>query len=303
MNPSVVFYEVLVLFIIMAAGFAAAKLKIIGEVTRKSLSSFIINITLPAVILMSSQIEFTQEKITNSFWLLGMSVVIFAVSIILAALLYRKAGHEKETVLKFATVFSNSAYMGFPVLDALMGAEGIFYGAVFLIPFNIFVWTYGVLIFKKHNSLKQMLKDIMSPSIIAMLIAFVFIGFKIVIPYPLDRGLDLIGGLTTPLSMVVIGATLASADFRDIVSDKWIYVVSAVRLLVLPAVSYGLFFWMSPPEMSIRILVLLVGMPCAAATTIFAQQYGGNAKLASGIVSFSTLLSILTIPLLIFLFL
>lgn len=302
MDPSIVFYEVLVLFIVMATGFAASKLDIIGEGTRKSLSSFIINITLPAVILMSSQIEFTQEKITNSLWLLGMSFIVFAVSILLAMLLFKKADSDKRTVLKFSVVFSNSAYMGFPVLDALMGAEGVFYGAVFLIPFNVFLWTYGVVIFKRHNSIRQMLKDIFSPSIIAMLAAFLFIGFKITIPHPFDRGLDLVGGLTTPLSMVVIGATLASAKFTDIVSDKWIYIASAARLLILPAVAYLMFFLFSPPEMSLRILVLLTGMPCAAATTIFAQQYGGNARLASGVVSFSTLFSILTIPLLIFLF-
>jgi hypothetical protein len=302
MEPSIVFYEVLVLFIVMATGFVASKLGIIGEGTRKSLSSFIINITLPAVILMSSQIEFTQEKITNSLWLLGMSFIVFTVSILLAMFLFKKADSDKRTVLKFSVVFSNSAYMGFPVLDALMGAEGVFYGAVFLIPFNVFLWTYGVVIFKRHNSIRQMLKDIFSPSIIAMLAAFVLIGFKITIPHPLDRGLNLVGGLTTPLSMVVIGATLASAKFTDIVTDKWIYIASAARLLILPAVAYMMFFLLSPPEMSLRILVLLTGMPCAAATTIFAQQYGGNTRLASGIVSFSTLFSILTIPLRIFLF-
>ncbi len=303
MDSAVVFFEVLILFILMLAGFIAAKTKIIGETSRGQLSSFIINITLPVVILMSSQMDFTQEKIENSLWLLGMSVLMFFISIGISHFLYKKAGNDKEKVLKFSTVFSNSAYMGFPVLYALLGSEGVFYGAVFLIPFNVFLWTYGILIFKKHNSFKQLIKDVMSPSMIAMLIAFLFLGFSIRVPYPLNKGLDIIGGLTTPLSMIVIGATLATVKFKTMISDKWIYIVSAVRLLLLPAVSFGLFFWLSPPEMSLTILVLLVGMPCAAATTIFAQQFGGDAKLASGIVSFSTILSIGTIPLLIFLFL
>lgn len=303
MNAKVVFYEVLILFIIMAAGFIAAKTKILGEESKKQLSSFIINITLPVVILMSSQMEFTKEKITNSFWLLGMAVCMFAISIGIAAILYRKSGSDKEKVLKFSTVFSNSAYMGFPVLYALLGSEGIFYGSVFLLPFNVFLWTYGVLIFKKHTGFKQSLKEILSPSMIAVIVTFVFLGFKVRIPYPVNDGLNIIGGLTTPLSMIVIGGTLATVKFRTLISDKWIYIVSALRLLVLPAMAYGMFFLFSPPEMSLTILVLLVGMPCAAATTIFAQQYGGNTKLASGVVSFSTLLSIGTIPLLIFLFL
>ncbi|MCD6321531.1 MAG: AEC family transporter [Clostridiales bacterium] len=303
MNPTVVFYEVVILFIIMLAGFLAAKTKILKEEAKRQLSSFIVNITLPVVIFMSSQMEFTSEKIENSLWLLAMSVTMFVISIGIAAISFKKSGADKEKVLKFATVFSNSAYMGFPVLFALLGSEGIFYGAVFLFPFNVFLWTYGVLIFKKHSSFKHMMKDILSPSMIAMFVAFAFLGFGLRIPFPINKGLDVIGGLTTPLSMIVIGGTLATVKFKTLISDKWIYIVSAIRLLLLPAISYGLFFWMAPPYMSLTILVLLVGMPCAAATTIFAQQYGGNTKLASGLVSFSTLLSIVTIPLLILVFL
>lgn len=302
MSAAAVFYEVLILFVVMLAGFIAGKFKIIDDNTRKHIASFVINITLPAIILMSSQMEFTAEKIENSLWLLGMAVVMFFISIAFASFTCKKAGKEKEAVLKFSIVFSNSAYMGFPVLYALLGSEGVFYGAVFLIPFNVFLWTYGVMIFKKHNSIKQILRDIMTPSIVAMLVAFVFAGFSITIIYPLDKAINLIGGLTTPLSMIIIGATLATVNFRKLLLEKWVYIVSAVRLLLLPVVAYLLFIWLSPPEISIKILVLLVGMPCAAATTIFAQQYGGDTKLAAGIVSVSTLLSIATIPLLILLF-
>lgn len=303
MNPITVFFQVLILFIIMLAGFIATKAGIFSGNTKKQISSFIVNVTLPVVILMSSQMEFTKEKIENSIWLLGMGIIMFLISILIASFAFRKSGKDKETVLKFATVFSNSAYMGFPVLMALLGSEGVFYGAVFLFPFNVFLWTYGVLIFKKHGSFRQMIKDVMSPSMIAMFLAFIFLGFGIKIPYPLDEGMNIIGGLTTPLSMIVIGGTLANVKFKTLISDVWIYIVSAIRLLILPALSYMLFFWLNPPQMSLTILVLLVGMPCAAATTIFAQQYGGNTKLASGIVSFSTLLSIVTIPLLIMIFL
>jgi len=303
MNATVVFYEVLILFIIMVAGFIAAKVKILGEKSLKQIASFIINITLPVVILMSSQMDFTKERIENSIWLLGMSVVMFFVSIAIAQFSFKKAGTSKEKVLKFAAVFSNSAYMGFPLLNALFGGEGVFYGAVFLMPFNIFLWTYGVLIFKKHNNIKQTLKGILTPSMIAMFAAFVFIGFRIRMPYPLDEGLEIIGGLTTPLSMLVIGATLASVKFKELILDKWIYIVSVVRLLILPALAFVIFFWLSPPDMSLTILVLLVGMPCAAATTIFAEQFGGDTQFASGIVALSTLLSIATLPLIIYIFL
>jgi predicted permease len=287
----------------MGAGFVASKFKILGEKALKQISSFIINISLPVVILMSSQMEFTKERIENSIWLLCMGLAVFFAATAIAQFAYKKAGKEKEKVLKFATVFSNSAYMGFPLLYALFGSEGVFYGAVFLIPFNIFLWTYGVLIFKKHNNLKQTVKGILTPSMIAMFIAFLLIGFSIKIPYPLDSGLNLIGGLTTPLSMIVIGATLAASSFKTLITDKWIYIITVVRLLVMPALAFAMFFWLSPPDMSLTILILLIGMPIAAATTIFSEQFGGDSKFASGIVAFSTLLSIGSLPLIIFLFL
>jgi len=297
MNTSIVFNQVLILFLILMVGYIANKLNIIPKSLNKQLSNLIIKVTMPAIILISTQIEFNKENLSNSIWILGMSFVIFVVSVILAQLIFRNSKDDEKAVLKFATVFSNCGYMGFPILYGLFGDIGIFYGAIFQIPFNIFLWTYGVIIFKKHKDIKKILVDVLNPSMIALVLGFIFLAFKFKIPDPFYSSIEYIGQLTTPLSMLVIGATLGTIQISKVLGDKKVYIISTIRLLIIPLACFFIFIPFKPPSMAITIVVLLFAMPCAAATTIFAQEYNGNAKLASGIVSFSTLISMVTIPL------
>ncbi|MBN2851159.1 MAG: AEC family transporter [Clostridia bacterium] len=301
MEVSIVLNQVLILFIILIVGYIANKLKIISDDLNKKLSNLIVKITMPAIILVSTQIEFSKENLTNTLWILVISFTFFIISILVSQLLYRNSSDDRKPVLKFATSFSNCGYMGFPILYGLFGDIGIFYGAIFQIPFNIFIWTYGVIIFKKHNDVKQMLKDVLNPSIIALFLGFILMAFNWKIPDPFYSSLNYIGGLTTPLSMLVIGATLGTIRLREVLKDKMVYIVSLLRLILIPVLCYFSFVLFNPPKMALTICVLLLAMPSAAATTIFAQEYNGNAKLAAGVVSFSTFASLLTIPLMMYL--
>ncbi len=301
MNASAVFNQVLILFIILLVGYIANKLKIITPDFNKKISNLIIKITMPALILISTQIEFTKEKLNTSIWILIMAFSIFILSMLISHILYKNSDEDRKPVLKFATVFSNCGFMGFPILYGLFGDIGIFYGAIFQIPFNLFIWTYGVITYKKHHQIKQIIKDVLNPSIIALILGFIMLGLNFKIPDPFYSSIKLVGGLTTPLSMIVIGATLGTVKLINVVKDKMVYVVSIIRLLIIPALCFGIFSIFDPPKLALTIVVLLFAMPSAAVTTIFAQEYDGNTKLASGIVSFSTLLSMATIPLIILL--
>lgn len=302
MEISIVLDQVLILFIILIVGYVANKLNIISDDLNKKLSNLIVKITMPAIILISTQIEFGRENLENTLWILLISFTFFIISIIASQILYRNSADDRKPVLKFATSFSNCGYMGFPILYGLFGDIGIFYGAIFQIPFNIFIWTYGVIIFKKHKDMKQMLKDVLNPSIIALILGFILMVFNLKIPEPFYSSINYIGGLTTPLSMLVIGATLGTIRLREVLKDKSVYFVSVLRLLLIPALCYFAFILLNPPDMALTICVLLFAMPSAAATTIFAQEYNGNARLAAGIVSFSTFISLVTIPLIMNLF-
>ncbi|MFO7637333.1 MAG: AEC family transporter [Clostridia bacterium] len=297
MDLTVIFNQVLILFIILLAGFGANKLKLLtGEVCKK-LSGFIMMVTMPAIIIHSAQIEFTRDKLENTLWVLGMAMGSFVISILIVEVLFRKLPGEKRAVFKFAGVFSNCGYMGFPVLYGVFGEIGIFYGAVFLIPFNLFLWTYGVLIYSREKNFKKMMKDMLNPSIIALFFGILSIIFGIRLKTPVYDAVKMLGELTTPLSMLVIGGTLALSKMREVVLNASAYLISLLRLAVIPLLCLVLFRLLGPPEIALAITILLVAMPAAAATTIFAQQYEGDAKTAASVVSVSTLLSMASIPL------
>jgi len=296
MEKTIVFNQVLILFIILIVGYIANKLKIIPEEMNKKLSNIIVKITMPAIILISTQIEFNKENLKNTIWILIISFSMFIFSIIVSQFIYRNSSEDRKPVMKFATTFSNCGYMGFPILYGLFGDVGIFYGAIFQIPFNIFIWTYGVIIFKKHKNIKKIIKDVINPSMIALTLGFILLLLNLKIPDPFYSSINYIGSLTTPLSMIVIGATLGTIKIRFVLKDKMVYIISVLRLFVAPLLVYYTFVLLNPPKMALTVCVLLFAMPSAAATTIFAQEYNGNAKLASGIVSFSTLFSMISIP-------
>jgi len=296
MEKTIVFNQVLILFIILIVGYIANKLKIIPEEMNKKLSNVIVKITMPAIILISTQIEFNMENLKNTIWILIISFSMFIFSIIISQFIYRNSSEDRKPVMKFATTFSNCGYMGFPILYGLFGDVGIFYAAIFQIPFNIFIWTYGVIIFKKHKNIKKIIKDVINPSMIALTLGFILLILNLRIPDPFYSSINYIGSLTTPLSMIVIGATLGTIKIRFVLKDKMVYVISILRLFIAPLLVYFVFSLFNPPKMALTVCVLLFAMPSAAATTIFAQEYNGNAKLAAGIVSFSTLFSMISIP-------
>ena len=280
---------VIVLFIIMLIGVLLGKMKVINSESRSTISFLIINVSMPMLIVSSSNLEFNEQTKNESMWLIIMSVAAFFFSILLAQLIFKKA------VPRCATVFSNAGYMGLPVLNSILGPKGLFLGAIFQMVFHLFTWTYGISLFTKSNKFKDSLKKMINPSLIAVAIAIVlmFTGWKI--PDTIQTVLKMMGELTTPLSMLLIGATLAQVSLKEVIKLKQIYVVTALRLLIIPAFVLLFLLFPSIPKISVYVVFVINAMPSAAITGILAMKYNNDEKLASSIVAFSTLISIITL--------
>ncbi|MDD3094232.1 MAG: AEC family transporter, partial [Clostridia bacterium] len=186
-------------------------------------------------------------------------------------------------------------YMGLPVLNSILGPKGLFLGAIFQMVFHLFTWTYGISLFTKSNKFKDSLKKMINPSLIAVAIAIVlmFTGWKI--PDTIQTVLKMMGELTTPLSMLLIGATLAQVSLKEVIKLKQIYIVTALRLLIIPAFVLLFLLFPSIPKISVYVVFVINAMPSAAITGILAMKYNNDEKLASSIVAFSTLISIITL--------
>jgi hypothetical protein len=241
------------------------------------------------LIVSSSNLEFDEQTKNESLWLIVMSITAFFFSILLAQIIF------KEAVPKCATVFSNAGYMGLPILNSILGARGLFLGAIFQMVFHLFTWTYGISLFTKSSKFKDTLKKMINPSLIAVTIsvAFMLTGWKM--PSIVQTILEMMGELTTPLSMLLIGATLSQVSYREIVKVPQIYIVTAIRLLIIPAFVLLFILFPSIPRISIYVVFVINAMPSAAITGILAMKYNNDEKLASSIVAFSTLISIITL--------
>ncbi|SCY87017.1 AEC family transporter [Alkaliphilus peptidifermentans] len=300
-----VFNEISILFLLILAGFIARKMNLLGDEINKGISVLVLQFTLPALIIKSMQFSFTREVMLGSIHMILVSIIVHGLAIAIAIITPRilKVEGDRKRIFQFTLVFSNVGYMGYPVLDAIYGEIGVFYGALFNIPFNFLLWTVGVIIMTQGRSgvteAKFNYKRLaFNPGIISVFIGFSLFLFSIELPYVIFRTLDLLGNTTTPLSMLVIGAMLAEISLREIFIEEKLLSISIIRLAVIPLVTFALLKFFGASGLLIGIPVVISGMPAAANTAVFATMFDVEPHLASKAVFNTTLLSMISIPLL-----
>lgn len=288
--------QMLILFLLMAVGYAAQKKKILDAPTNARLSDFLTMVTLPAMLVSSFAGSDIRKMLAEGGLIVAVSFATFAGSILLGWVLFRKAEPLRRQVLWCATVFSNSIFIGYPVLQVLYGDAGIVRGAFYNIGYTVFFWTFGYSLFAGKGNTKGVVGVITNPGMLALVSGMLLSLLRVQLPVPVAKSLSLLGGLTTPLAMVVIGSTLALVRVRDVVTDRSAYYASFLRLLLVPVVLLAVmtFFRASPEVMG--TCVITAAMPVGASAVLFAGKFGGDAPFASRVVFISTALSMLTIP-------
>lgn len=301
MENSQVFNQVMILFLIMIIGFIARKTKILNKDINRGLSELLINITLPLLIVSSFNMKYESEMMSRGKMILLYSIIIHVSLIFLGNLLFIKIDKNKKDVLRFITVFSNVGFMGYPILDSIYGQVGVFYAAIFNIPFNILVWTVGVMFFTGEKDIKAVKKVLVNPAFIAVIVGLIIFRFSIKLPVPILSTFQMVGSITTPISMIIIGSMLADSEMKEIFADFTIYYGAIIRLIIIPALIYVIFRSLNVDEMLMKICVILQAMPAAVTTAIIAEKYGGDAVYASQIVFITTILSVVSFPIVIIL--
>ncbi|MCX7950855.1 MAG: AEC family transporter [Clostridiales bacterium] len=289
--------QVIVLFLIMVVGFFARKKEYINPSVNRSLSELLINITLPSMIIASFNFKFSKDMLNVGMSLFLISTVIHLSLLILGKYLYKRFNENEMKVLWFITLFSNCGFMGYPVVESIYGKIGLFYAALFNIPFNILMWTAGVFIFSGKGDIKSAKKALLNPGIVSVFIGLFIFLFSIKLPIPIQKTLELVGSMTTPLSMIIIGSTLADSKIASIFESKSIYFGTIVRLILIPIITFVVLKFIGLKDFYLSIPVIITSMPAAANTVIMAEKFGGDAEFASKIVFITTVLSAITIPL------
>lgn len=294
---STVINQVTILFIIMGIGFIAKKKNIIDDASGKKLSELLLMVTTPAMILSSFQFDYSSEMLKNVFVILGFAFAAHVLSLLVGLLLYRRYPENIKKVLRFITIFTNCGFMGFPMLESLYGKTGVFYGSIYLAVYNLFVWTVGVMIFSGKRDLKSIWKAMLNPGTIAVFIGMFLFVFSLKLPYPVAKAFDMTGAMTAPLAMLIVGSILAGVDFKSLLSGFPLYYGILIRNILLPLATVFILRALGFNDIVLGVCVSVIAMPAGANTPIFAELYGGDPLFASKVVAFSTLFSIISIPL------
>lgn len=303
-----VLQQIFVLFLLILVGIIARKSGVVSDDFRKDLSKFIIYVAMPIFIVNAIGISFQGRNIKNvigiSNKLILLSLLMYALAIGLSFIMARfmNVNIDERNVMQYSIVFSNVGFMGYPVIDVLYGTEGVFYAAIYNLPFNVFVWTIGVYLIsrgKENSKDTKLLNKVLNPGVISIIIGFVLFIFDIRLPYTLTQSIQLIGGLTTPLAMILIGLTLSTVNLKDIVKDNRCFIITAFRLAVFPAMFYLILRFLGFEGYLLNIPVIISAMPVAINGAIFAMNYDSDYIFATKLVFLSSSLCLLTIPILI----
>ncbi|MDP3179394.1 MAG: AEC family transporter [Spirochaetaceae bacterium] len=303
LSPSV--SQTIVLVLLMAAGFAAGKMKVLDATTGKGLSKLLVDFVLPAMILESMQKPFDPALRDLAFRVLGVSLAAYAAAMPLAVILFRALGVKGAARGPYfvGAVFSNCAFMGFPVVEALLGRDAIFFASIANIPFQLLAFSLGAHALASAAGRPARLgwRACVPPAAGAAVLGFAFFLRGLAFPDPLLRAFRTLGDMTTPLSMALIGSILSRMDWKKAAGDWRLYALSAYRLAIFPALLFAILAAAGATGILLALPVILAAMPVAANTAILAEAYGGDAETGSSLVLVSTFLSVGTIPLLAFL--
>lgn len=287
------------LFAIIGVGFAARRYNIISGDFVHILSRVLVNIALPAITISSMQVPHTATTmgIVDSTLLIagGYYLAAFFISILVCRFL--PSTSTEQGVFQFMLVFPNTMFMGIPVASAILGPASLFYVILFNLPFNFLVFTMGVWLLARGRPGKLDPKVLLSPGLVASFVGLGLFLAGYTIPAPVETGLTLVGSVTTPLAMLVVGALLATLPATRLAGDWRIYVISALRLLVFPVLAFVLLSPFIADKLLLGVAVLLIAMPVAANSVLLSEEYRVDSTLASQGVFISTVLCLATIPL------
>lgn len=292
--------QVIVLFLLIGAGAAAVKTGVLKAEGRQTLSNLLVYLVVPAMIVHSYMMEFSEEILRNLLAAFGLSIFAILIGTVITLALTHRQKDRRAPIFRFACVFSNAAYMGFPLISALFGSEGLLYASAYVTVFNILLWTMGYDMVSGSSSPKEVARSLLhTPVLYAMVVGLAIYLLQIPVPALIAQPLELLSNMNTPLSMIITGILIATGDLKHIFTDRHIWKLAALRMLLIPAVCLAAFAALGLLRfgMSAQVVLLLECCPAAAITSVFAVQFGHDEQFAAGCVVLTTLLSILTLPL------
>ncbi len=303
MDIQVILSQMAQLFAIMVVGFGLYRAGILNVDANQRLTKVVMNVTLPSLILHSvlqqeggSSAEFfTFLKIAVLMYL-ALPVAGFLITLVI------RAPRNERGLYMFMTVYSNVGFMGYPVIEAVYGPGAVFHAAIFNIIFNLSAFSMGILLINYGQEKKAAFEPrrLLSPGTIASVLAVLFYFLHVSLPSPVEGVLDMLGGLTTPLALLLMGSTLATMKLKMIFTEKRMYPFAILKQIGLPLLTWLIVSRFVSDPYVLGVTLILSAMPVANNSVLFATEFHCDEQLAAKVVFFTTLLSIVTLPLIVY---
>lgn len=307
MDIQVILMQMIQLFLVIGLGYFLFKVKILDVELNKRLTTLLLTVTTPALILSSVLSTTEYLPYTDILFVFLVGILVYIVLPILGWILvkFMRIPLPQQGLYIFMTVFSNIGFMGFPVMKAIFGNDAVFYTAIFNMLFNLLVFSVGtgIMGYGTGKKMKFNPKDLLSPGVVASLVALVIYMGKIQFPDVISSTVTMIGDITTPIAMLIIGSTLANIPLKEVFSELRIYPYTVIKQVIIPVLAYPILRLFIQDPLILGVTLIMISMPVANSAVLFATEYDGDVSLAAKAVFMTTLLSIVTIPFIVALFL
>jgi len=298
MDIKVVISQMLELFLILALGYIAAKKKVVSPHFGSQLSNFILSITLPCMMLASVA---TMPEDTNKQEVIAMFIISILFYVVMPFMAYFIArilmvNKEDRHLYMYMTIWSNVGFMGFPVIASIFGEGAIFYATIFNLIFNVSNFTLGIMLMSKEGKNALDFNKFLSPGMLSSIAAVIMFFTHLKFPELLNDALKTVGDVTTPLAMIVIGISLSGIAVKSVFTEIRLYPYVIIKQILLPLLAWGILKNVISNPYLLGIIVVIIAMPVATSSVLFANRYENNVALATKGVFITTLASVVTIP-------
>jgi predicted permease len=291
------FNQILIMFIIILVGMMCYKFKVIDNDLNKKLSDIVLILVNPFVIFVAYQRKFEASLLKGLLISLLLALITHLFGLLISFLFLKKKNREEEIAIeRFAVIYSNCGFIGIPLVSGIVGSEGVFYLTAYITMFNLFLWTHGVITMSGKSDKKTIRKAIFSPSILSVVIGFLFFILRILLPATIVDAFNYIGSMNTPLAMLVSGVTIAQTDIKQFRKFR-LYYITFFKLLFVPIVLFFLFNSFNISKEVLLTAIIAAACPTAATINLFSIRYNKNYLYSSELFAITTVLSLVTIPL------
>ena len=285
------------MFLLLVTGAVLKKKKILPSEAKGILTDLIIYLILPCNIINSFRVEFNKDILMGFLVILTVAALSQVLCLLLSRVLYNKEEPRRKKVFQYATLVSNAGFMGNPIAEGVFGPQGLMYASIYLLPMRVVMWSAGIACFTESESRKTVIKKVLThPCIVAVYIGLVLMIGQVPLPAVLGDTIKMIGSGTTMLSMLLIGTIFADIRLRDMVRLPVVR-FTIIRLVMSPAIVYAGCRLCHVDQLITGVSVLLAAMPAGSTTAILAAKYDGDYVFATKCVVFSTLMTMVSVPL------